>query len=116
MLTVKYLKQCKVFKFFFVRNSSLQEMANFDNNISLKISYSNLDLWRPADTVQNLESLGFSGRVDSPYMHTFLDSNSIKRTYLDKFPRDKASNVDIGILLNTTKISESCLTEVCSFK
>ena len=37
MLTVKYLKQCKVFKFFFVRNSSLQEMANFNNNIIINL-------------------------------------------------------------------------------
>ena len=50
--------------------------------ISLKISYSNLDLWRPADTVQNLESLGLSGRIDSLVHAYFLAQTPLRGPFL----------------------------------
>ena len=46
---------------FIVGKSSLQEMANF----RLLSGRFHTLIWRPGDTVQNLESLGLSGRFDS---------------------------------------------------
>ena len=46
---------------FIVGKLSLQEMVNFDNYPGDFI----LVIWRPGDTVQNLESPGLSRRVDS---------------------------------------------------
>ena len=55
-------------------------------------SYSNLDLWRLADTVHNLESRRIIWESWQPclHIHTFPDSNSIKRTFLGKFHNDNA--------------------------
>ena len=46
-----------------VGKSSLQEIATLA--IIREILDSNLVIWRPEDAVQNLESPGLSGRVDS---------------------------------------------------
>ena len=60
MLTAKQLKQCKVN--FIVEKSTLQE--NGTSVIIWEISDSKV-IWKLGDAVQNLESAGFPGRVDS---------------------------------------------------
>ena len=56
--------------------------------ISLKISYSNLYLWSPLDYLRELKVL---------YMLTFPDSNSIKKTFLDKFPPTRQGVYILGL-------------------
>ena len=46
---------------FIVRKSNLQEMENLGDYLG---DFQTL-IWRPGETVQNLESPGLSGRVDS---------------------------------------------------
>ena len=76
MLTVEQLKQCKVFETVEQQNSSNNEKhlkfhrqkIDFTRNGKLRQLSGRFQtlIWRPGDTVQNLESPELSGRVDSP--------------------------------------------------
>ena len=67
MLTVRYLKQRKT-------EISLSESRMYKKRQTSAITGRFQTLtWRPGETVQNLESPGLSGRVDSPavFLKTF---------------------------------------------